>query len=400
MKPRTLAITILAAVALSGCGSKPHAIVAPPPPPPAILSVAPPAQSLHVVEDAGISAHFSVALDPATVNTRTVFLKIDYTRIPIDVVYSAADTTVRIVPHSLLNAGQTYTVEITPAVHSLNGAFLTESYLWQFTTRGVTRPRSPLPVSGTVDESPFVTLSWDSTDTSAGDIRYDVYAGTDSTQVAARTATRLGTFLRPLLLPRASWGNGTRLFWSITVRNLTTNDTVDGPVWNLTTVPANAPVDSVTVLLAAAGYLDPRATPSLTCNTGIFASSPTRTCVIQWALDPLPPDLRLQSATMRLPTLTADPGARQVVLWGTIDQWLPCNIGFPGPPYADKIIGALAQGFTIPNGLGVSSDPLTAHLEAHIRRGGFPGYLIISQSDVYFYAQEVPMRLILRYYRR
>ena len=183
----------LARSLVAGCA--PEDPTAPAPPPvlgPPVEAVFPAARSAGVFYDTDIWVRFLEPLDPATINERTVFLKLDTVRNPVALSYDVATRTIRLTPQAQLALLRTYTVELTPGVRTAAGAQLAQTYFWQFTTNGLRRLENPFPESGSAGASPFGLLRWGGTESSAGTIRYDVFVGADSARIAARGVPALG----------------------------------------------------------------------------------------------------------------------------------------------------------------------------------------------------------------
>ena len=101
------------------------------PPPPAVIAAGPPSGGVGVCPNAVITATFSEAMDPATVNTAT------FTMAPGVTGTVALDGTGRIaifIPSSSLALGAVYTATITTEVQSLFGNALASDFVWSFTT--------------------------------------------------------------------------------------------------------------------------------------------------------------------------------------------------------------------------------------------------------------------------
>jgi hypothetical protein len=102
-----------------------------PPPPPTVVSVAPAAGAAGVCPNTVISATFSEAMDPASVNNTT------FTVLPGVTGTVTLDGTGRIAtltPSGNLAAGTTYTATITTGVQDLFGNALASDFVWSFTT--------------------------------------------------------------------------------------------------------------------------------------------------------------------------------------------------------------------------------------------------------------------------
>ena len=115
---RRLPLSVLAVLAtLSGCSKHATDSTAPPsaPPVPELVAMQPPARSPSALYDSDIWAQFDRPLDPRTVTTLNVYLKLDAQRIPITVRYDAATQRVTLTPTAILELQRTYTVEFSSA---------------------------------------------------------------------------------------------------------------------------------------------------------------------------------------------------------------------------------------------------------------------------------------------
>ena len=113
-----------------------------PPPPPTVVSVAPAAAAIGVCPNTVITATFSEAMDPATINTTT------FTVVPGVSGTVTLDGTGRIaslVPSGNLALGTTYTATITTGVQDLFGNALASNFVWSFTT-AMLACQAPVPM--------------------------------------------------------------------------------------------------------------------------------------------------------------------------------------------------------------------------------------------------------------
>ncbi len=113
-----------------------------PPPPPTVISVAPAAAAVGVCPNTVITATFSEAMDPATINTTT------FTLLPGVSGTVTLDGTARIAtltPSGNLALGTTYTATITTGVQDLFGNSLASNFVWSFTTATLTC-QAPVPM--------------------------------------------------------------------------------------------------------------------------------------------------------------------------------------------------------------------------------------------------------------
>src|SRR5215467_1039875 len=186
---RRLSLPLLVLIAtLSGCSKHSTDSTAPPaaPPVPELVAMQPPARSPSAIYDSAIWAQFDRPLNPRTVDTLNVYLKLDGQRIPITVAYDAASQRVTLTPEVVLQLQRTYTVEFSTAVKGADGTPIAPGVFYQFTTNSLRRPSYDFPVAAL--EGPVATLGWGGTQGPSGNILFELYASTDSNAVLARTA--------------------------------------------------------------------------------------------------------------------------------------------------------------------------------------------------------------------
>src|SRR5262245_42064344 len=110
---RRLSLCVLALfLSLIGCSKHSTDSTAPPagPPVPALVATQPPARTPSALYDSDIWAQFDRDLDPRTVSTLSVYLKLDAVRIPVTVSYDATNRRVTLKPTVVLELQRTYTV--------------------------------------------------------------------------------------------------------------------------------------------------------------------------------------------------------------------------------------------------------------------------------------------------
>ena len=386
-----LAIAVVA-LPFAGCAKKGAPLAPAAPLPPEIESVFPADRSTGVDYETPIWVRFREPLDPATVNPRTVFLKVDTRRIPIEVRYESATGRIVLVPLDPLQLRATHTVELAAEIATADGTPLGTTGFWQFTVIGLRRPGHPFPQDGAVDESPVATLAWDATERSAGDIAYDVYLATDSAQVAARAAPAFLHTTRALHLPAVRWALGTRYYWAVSASNLSTSERFDSAVWRFATVPASASLDSMVLTMSRWGYYYSSTFQTLIrcgLSTILMGSSFSTKAhaAAGFDLSALGPGLRLADASLVM-TASGSPDltANFIGLWGATAEWNACGIGLDGPPYQDRDIGQLALREVLTGRrVRFSGAAFAAHLEATVRRGGLYGYDFRTNTSVSFY---------------
>jgi len=386
-----LALALLALVV--GCGKGRKASTAPSQSSASskVEIVFPAARSSGVLYDTDIWIQFTEPLDPATINERTVFLKLDTVRLPASLLYDASSRRLRIVPGVVLALRRTYTVEISPGVETAAGVPLGQTYFWQFTTNSLRRPLPSAPDSSALDESPYALLRWQGTEATAGGAAFELYVGTDSAAVAARG---IAFFTRDTLnyhLPRNRWALGTPFYWSVTAVNKTTGERLAGPVWRFQTLPPGTPVDSLVVPAADWGVFCQYCGPSsrVTCNTGSIAagqSYPNYNNGIHWNFQSAA-GRKLAGARLTLTFNTANVGddltTYQPTIHRAVAPWAPCTYSetTPKPDLIELAFGVQEPGTSRER---FESDRLTSHLEATVRYSGFYGYSIRTTRNISF----------------
>jgi methionine-rich copper-binding protein CopC len=99
---------------------------------PTVTSTSPGNNETNVVLTRIITATFSEAMDPLSINAETFMLK--HGLVEVNGAISYTGNTATFVPSSNLLSGTTYTVTITNVVENLSGTHLVSNYTWNFTT--------------------------------------------------------------------------------------------------------------------------------------------------------------------------------------------------------------------------------------------------------------------------
>ena len=374
------AASALALVLVAGCGKR----VAPTAPlarlGPQVARVFPAARSAHILYNTAIWAEFKTDLDPASVNTQNVFLKVDTRRLPITVAWDATRKRITLTPTGLLALLRTHTVEFSGNLKTADGVPLGESWFWQFTTLGIRPPLSPVPGDRVAGESPFVSLSWLGTDPTVGAISYDVYAGTDSVAVATHAVPRAASQASTLYQPKQRWPQDGPLYWGVVTFNNTSAESLAGPVWRFDPLPGSTPID--TIFTTASDWFYGAIT------AGFFGSSYVSRCnadsIITGAADNfirfpytgLGPSLRLAGAMLELDAYrgyTADLSYASsmglLASAGNVCSGSPPPVVLPRPGttivFAEVVPG---------NRYRYANDALTVQIESAVRRGERGGF--------------------------
>jgi hypothetical protein len=407
MRRLSLSVLVLTAT-LSGCSKHSTDSTAPPaaPPVPELVAMQPPARSLSVIYDSDIWAQFDRPLNPRTVDTLNVYLKLDGQRVPITVGYEAATQRVTLAPRVLLELQRTYTVEFSTAVKGADGAPLASGVFYQFTTNSLRRPAYDFPLASS-PEGPVATLGWGGTQGPTNNILYELYASTDSNAVIARTTPMLTRSVFTRFVPAVAWPMGTTIYWALTAENVTTHERLAGSLESFQTLEASTPLDSVTI--PAHDHGSKSATSNAqSCSSQNFTTGGSFNGAVHWDVAQIPGDAKLQSVTLKLniwPTDTSTVQGSQPVLWMAQNDWLPCSMNSPGPPF-NELSGFLAPATTEDSKTAVfRSDRLAALLEAQLRaRGLLYGTLIKASHAVSFHSTnsgDVASRpsAVIRFYR-
>lgn len=355
-----------------------------PPLPPSLVATQPAPWATGVLYDAEIWGQFDRSLSRTTVNTKSVFLKLDGQRIPVTVAYDTVTRRIALHPTVTLELLRTYTVEFTSAVLGSDGTPLPEGVFFQFTTNSLRRPSYDYPVSGAL-EGPLVTLGWGGTQGPLNELFYEVYASTDSLEVVQRTAPMLQRSVFTRLVPSASWPQGQRVFWAVTTENLVTHERLPGTVQSFQVMDASVPVQTITVNVRDWGSNDIRNRNTQYCSRNTIPVGPGFNGGIHWDYNRLPADARVVSVTMAgyLTDLEAGRfnGIKPVTVWMSQNDWQNCSMIAPGPPY-NELSGLLATATEAsPTRLEFTSPRLGAFVEAQARRRTLVTGLVIRGAD-------------------
>jgi hypothetical protein len=371
-----------ALAALAGCGGDDVAPTSPAAPAPAVIEAYEPApRSTHVPLETEIHADFSVALDPATLTTTNVFLKVDTRRIPIALTWNDTLRRLTIVPQTTLFVGRTHTIEITPRVMLSTGDPVAAGGLfWQFTTAFLRPLRVPAPADRATGVSPFTRLRWEGPDPAAGSVAYRVWTGPDSADVANRVGAGFDPGKNDWI-PRARWAVGGTTFWSVRQTHVASGEVSEGAVWRFKTLPATTRVDTVTFYAGEWGYVS-QTTGRIFCFAATIQSGTTSRAAVRWLLPADRATLQFAGAEMyTVGTPNFDP-ARPVAIRATEGTWTACALRFDGPPYPVGPNLAVASAGVRADAYRFQGDAFTAHLEAWARDGDVSGYVFASDNTV------------------
>ena len=371
IRPLLFALVLCGAFAAPGCSKKSVSLVAPPVESPVVDATFPPARAERVSYDTGIWIQFREPLDLATVNTANLFFKLDTRRFPISLQWDGAANRLRIVPQVPLELRRTYTVEITNRVRTVSGRIVGDPFFWQFTTNSLRRLAASIPSDGATWESPFAMIGWDSTETAAGAVEYSIWSGQDSQAVAARTGLPAAVSTRGFWIPRARWASGAPTFWNVRAENLETGETDEGPTWRFDVVPADTPVDTVTLYIADWGSWTTSGRGRLICQGTLYAG-PLQNNAFYWNLSRLGPEPRLagENCVFNL-TYSENYSQYQSAIVPIKTYFSPCIISQRLPEAEEREV---AYGTRSGSDVTFSTVYFAAHLEAMARYGRVWGY--------------------------
>jgi hypothetical protein len=240
---------------------------------------------------------------------------------------------------------------------------------YQFTTNSLRRPSYDFPAVAAL-EGPVVTLGWGGTQGPTNNILYELYASTDSNAVIARTAPMLTRSVYTRFVPSVAWPMGSTVYWALTAENETTHERLAGSMVSFQTLDASTPLDSVTIPAHDHGSRGTNIFTAQTCGSQSFNAGGAFNGALHWDVGQIPGDARLQSVTLELniyPTDTSTVQGAQPALWMAQNDWQPCAINSPGPPYYDQA-GFLASATTEDSKSAMfASDRLAGLLEAQLR---------------------------------
>jgi hypothetical protein len=146
-------IAFLLLIVGTGCSDPDKAGTNPGLTPPTVTSVAPPSGSAGVCPNTVVTATFSEAMNPATINTTTftvtAILQAGTPPVAVTgvVTYAASSNTATFSPSSALALDTVYTATITTGALDAYGIALTSNFVWSFTTGDTTCLAGPPTVT-------------------------------------------------------------------------------------------------------------------------------------------------------------------------------------------------------------------------------------------------------------
>ncbi|MBI5170652.1 MAG: Ig-like domain-containing protein [Candidatus Eisenbacteria bacterium] len=382
---RALLLAAFALVLLAlapACGRK-ESIVAPRGNvPPVVTAMFPLPRSTGVVYDTPIYVQFDRALDRRTVDTTTVFLKVDTRRIPVGVEYLGVVNRIQVTPRSTLELNKTYTVELSPRLKTPEGDSLAAKVVWQFSTNSVRRLTYTSPPQGAL-EGPHAMLGWSGNGGPSNTYLYEVYASTDSAAVANRSVSPVQSAVYVNCLPRASWAAGARTFWAVTTVNLVTGERFLNPVASFDVYRADAPVDTVIIPLVDYGGAGSNNRTQF-CATPTFTTGLAYNSGVRWNLSGDRPNLHVADAYMTIyanASSAATVASANTQLWYGQNSWSACAFTLNGVPFTETN-GYLATATVAGLRAEWVSPGLSAFVEAGARFGGWNGFLFRGTGTV------------------
>jgi hypothetical protein len=250
-------------------------------PAPTVVSTVPVNGSTAVAVNTSISATFSEAMNPATINAAT-FTLTGPGATPVAGTVTSAGTTATFTPATALATSTVFTATITTGAKNPTGAALATNFVWTFTTAPPATVVSTVPINGATSVAVNTTVSATfSQAMNPATINAATFTltGPGATPVAG-TVTFAGT--TATFTPVTILATGTLFTATITTgaKNLTGVPLVANFVWTFTTaspptviftVPANGP-SAVPVNTAISATFSEAMNPA-TINAGTFTLS-------------------------------------------------------------------------------------------------------------------------------
>ncbi len=214
---------------------------------PTVVSTVPANLATSVPVTTVVTATFSKAMDPATINTTTFTLKVTATSTPVTgtVTYNAATNTATFTPSASLASATTYTATITTGARDTFGNALVSNFNWTFITADIVPPFvnsiTPTPGQTNVAITTAVNIQFSETmDASTINSTNITVKNTATSALVAGTVTysaanSIGTFT-----PTAPLSNGTQYTVTVTtgVKDLAGNSMVSQFTSTFTTAAA------------------------------------------------------------------------------------------------------------------------------------------------------------------
>ncbi len=239
--------------------------------PPTINSTTPVAGATGVATSSVVTATFSEAMDPATLNGSTFALRAGATAVPASFGYNATTRVATLTPTAPLAASTTYTATVLggstdPRVKDLAGNAMAANASWSFTTAAAdtTAPtvtaRSPAAGATAVATNTVVSVTFSEgmTASTIGTATVELRDGLN-TLVAAAVSYNAGTNVATLVPGAALSGSTT---YTVTVRggltdprvkDLAGNALLADSTWSFTTVAPDTTAPTITARAPAAG---------------------------------------------------------------------------------------------------------------------------------------------------
>ena len=372
---------------------------------PQIVVSVPAARSEGVIYDTEIWAGFDRPLEASSVDSTSVFLKLDTQRVSCAISYEPAPRRIRLRPRVTLQLQRTYTVEFAADLQALDGTSLGERRFFQFKTNSLRRPTYSYPDS-LAREGPLVMMGWGGNGGVSNQMIHEVYASTDSAAVANRTIPALQRGTALAFLPRLAWPRGARVHWSVTTENVLTGERLAGRPMAFDTYPEGWAVDSVTWAMSDYGGSRLQTPRIQYCNSTTQFAGPGHSLAMHFRGAPAAlANAPIVSARLYMPL---QPGFSDSLLvnplgaWQTLSDFVACSFGWPGPPFPE-VNGFLgvAEPCETPALAMLRSDGIGAWLEQSARGRGLHGIQWIAGRTIGTAVTGVtPARAVVVYLRR
>ena len=226
-------------------------------PPATVVSTVPANGAIGVAVNTTISATFSQAMNPATINAAT-FTLTGPGATPVAGTVTFAGTTAIFTPTTILATGTVFTATITTGAKNLTGVPLAANFVWTFTTASPPTVISTVPVNGSttvpVNTPISATFSEAMNATTINSATFTL-TGPGATPVAA-TVTFAGT--TATFTPTTTLATSTLYMATITTgaKDLTGAALAANFVWTFTTAPPPTVISTIPVIGATGVAVD------------------------------------------------------------------------------------------------------------------------------------------------
>jgi len=194
------------------------------------------------------------------------------------------------------------------------------------------------------------------------------------------------------------WDAGTTWYWKVRAVNQETGDHDEGPVWRFRTAPADAPVDSLTILPLDTSTWD---NSRRVWRCDVLSSGPAAGGIVRYQFPAADSDLVVAGVYVAFLTITLNPNPNaSPQLWQSAKPLAYCTnntAGFPATPPDGYLAAGTRDEF---NRFVFSSGRLTSQIVGRLRHHPeFSDYVVISQTTLSYNPSAFHSGLVITYYK-